>query len=297
MTAYLSNPDAWQESWDRQQQAFMPDREQRFAAMLDAVAAITDGRPPRLLDLAGGTGTIALRTLARFAGADVTVLDQDPVLLAIADASLRDRGAITDGSLRDRDAITDGSLRDRDATADSSLRDRHTTADSSLRDRGAIVDADLSDPGWRAKLPREGFDAVLTATALHWLPADRVAEVYGEVREVLRPGGIFANADHMPEDGLPTLSGKLRDHARGVREARYATGAATSWPDWWKIAAADEFLAPKAVERARIYPSSRHSHEWTPPATWHVGTLRSAGYAEAGVLWRGGTDAAVVGVR
>jgi SAM-dependent methyltransferase len=244
---------AWQESWDRQQEAFMPDREQRFAAMLDAVAATTRGRPPRLLDLAGGTGTISLRTLARFAGADVTVLDQDPVLLAIAGAS--------------------------------------------LRDRGTIVDADLGDPGWRAKLPRESFDAVLTATALHWLPAERVAALYREVREVLRPGGIFANADHMPEEGLPTLSVKLRDHARGVREARYATGAATSWPDWWKLAAADEFLGPKAIERERIYPSARHNHEWTPPVAWHVETLRAAGYTEAGILWRGGTDAAVVGLR
>jgi SAM-dependent methyltransferase len=258
------NAVAWQESWDRQQEAFMPDREQRFAAMLDAVAATTVGRPPRLLDLAGGTGTISLRTLARFAGADVTVLDQDPVLLAIADTS---------------------------------LRDRVTTADTDLGDRGTIVDADLGDPGWRAKLPREGFDAVLTATALHWLPAERVAALYGEVREVLRPGGIFVNADHMPEEGLPTLSVKLRDHARGVREARYATGAATSWPDWWELAAADEFLAPKAIERERIYPSARHNHEWTPPAAWHVEALRAAGYTEAGVLWRGGTDAAVVGTR
>jgi trans-aconitate methyltransferase len=253
MSAYLSNPGIWQESWDRQQEAFLPDREQRFAAMLDAVEAIGDGRPPRLLDLAGGTGTIALRTLARFPGADVTVLDQDPVLLAIAGAS--------------------------------------------LRDRGTIVDTDLSDPSWPAKLPREGFDAVLTATALHWLPADRVAALYGEVREVLRLGGLFANADHMPEESLATLSGKLQDRARSLREARYATGAATSWPNWWQIAAADEFLAPKAAERERIYPSSRHSHEWTPPAAWHVEALRAAGFTESGILWRGGTDAVVVGVR
>jgi trans-aconitate methyltransferase len=253
MSAYLTNPDVFQESWDRQQSAFIPDREERFAAMLTAVAAVTDGAPPRLLDLAGGTGSIALRTLARFPGARVTVLDQDPVLLAIAEAS--------------------------------------------LRDRGTIVDADLSDPGWRSKLPEEGFDAVLTATALHWLPAERVATLYGEIREVLRPGGIFANADHMPEDSLPGLSERLGSYARARREARYAAGAATSWPDWWKLVAADEFLAPKAAERDRIYPTNHHSGEWTPPAIWHLDALRVAGFTEAGVLWRGGTDAAVVGVR
>lgn len=253
MTAYLSNPHIWQESWDRQQQAFLPDREERFAAMLEAVAATSDGSAPRVLDLAGGTGTISLRTLARFPRARVTVLDQDPVLMAIATAS--------------------------------------------LRERAEVVDADLGDPGWRAKLPEEGFDAVLTATALHWLPAERVATLYGEIREVLRPGGIFVNADYMPEESLPTLSERLLDHQRAQREARYAAGAATAWGEWWKRAAADEFLAPKAVERERIYPNTRHSHEWTPPALWHVDALRVAGFSEAGVLWRGGTDAAVIGLR
>ncbi|WP_328460480.1 class I SAM-dependent methyltransferase [Actinoplanes sp. NBC_00393] len=254
MTAYLNDPEIWQESWDRQQEAFMPDREHRFAAMLDAVAAVTEGRPPRLLDLAGGTGTITLRTLARFPGAEVTVLDQDPVLLTIAG--------------------------------------------SSLRDRATVIDADLGDPGWRAKLPAEAsFDAVLTATALHWLPAERVSALYAEIREVLRPGGIFANADHMPEESLPILSGKLRDHARVKREARYATGASTSWPEWWARVAADEQLAAKAVERARIYPAKDHDQEWLPPAAWHVDALRSAGYSEAGVIWRGGTDAAVAALR
>jgi SAM-dependent methyltransferase len=79
---------------------------------------------------------------------------------------------------------------------------------------------------------------VLTATALHWLPAERVAALYAEIWEVLRPGGIVVNADHMPEESLPALSERLRRHARARREARYATGAATSWPEWWRIAAA-----------------------------------------------------------
>ncbi|WP_433826370.1 class I SAM-dependent methyltransferase [Actinoplanes sp. CA-015351] len=259
MSAYLN---VWQQSWDRQQEAFMPDREHRFEAMLDAVAAVNDGVSPRLLDLAGGTGSISLRTLARFPGAQVTVLDQDPVLLTIAESSLHAFG-----------------------------------------DRATIVDADLSDPGWRSKLPADGlpaggFDAVLTATALHWLPAARVSALYAEIREVLRPGGLFANADHMPQEGLPELSGKLRDHARVQREAQYASGASTSWPDWWDRAAADPVLAPKSVERARIYPAREHdAEEWTPPASWHVQALLAGGFREAGVIWRGGTDAAVAAVR
>jgi trans-aconitate methyltransferase len=243
---------AWQESWDHQQSAFMPDREERFGAMLNAVSAVTDGEPPRVLDLAGGTGTISLRTLSRFPGARVTVLDQDPVLLAIATAS--------------------------------------------LRDRATVVSADLGSPQWSNALPHREYDAVLTATALHWLPAERVAALYAEVHEVLRPGGIFVNADHMPDEDLPVFTKRLTTWASAVRETRYASGAATSWPDWWAKAAADDFLGPLVEQRKSVYPKSNHS-EWMPPAAWHIDALRMAGFTESGILWRGGADAAVIAIR
>jgi trans-aconitate methyltransferase len=252
MTTYLADPGAWQESWDRQQEAFMPDREERFAAMFRAVDAVTGGAPPRVLDLAGGTGTITLRTLDRFPGAEATVVDQDPVLLAIAAAS--------------------------------------------LAGRATIRAADLNSPQWVQVLPDQAFDAVLTATALHWLPGERVAELYAEIRSLLRPGGIFVNADHMPDDGLPIFGKRLIDRADAAREARYRAGAAVSWPDWWARAEADEFLEPLVGERTKIYPRAGHS-EWTPPAGWHLDALRKAGFSETGMLWRGGPDAAVIGVR
>jgi SAM-dependent methyltransferase len=262
MTAYFENSAAWQESWDRQQEGYLPDREHRFAALLDAVDAVTDGAPPRLLDLAGGTGTISLRALARFPGAETTVVDQDPVLLALARASLPGPRSAPDG-----------------------------------RGAARVLAADLGGPAWTAGLPHTGYDAALTATALHWLPAERVAALYAEVREVLRPGGILVNADYMPDDGLPGLSKRLTARADARREARYRAGAALSWRDWWSRLAADDELRPLTAERARIYPAEEHTAEWLPPVSWHLEALRQAGFTETGVLWRGGADAAVVGVR
>jgi SAM-dependent methyltransferase len=253
MTHYFADTAAaWQESWDRQQEAYLPDREERMAAMLEAVGAVADSGRPRVLDLAGGTGTIALRTLARFPGAEVTVLDQDPVLLALAEAS--------------------------------------------LADRARIVAADLGDPSWAATL-EGGYDAVLTATALHWLPPERLATLYAEIRELLRPGGVFANADHMPDEGLPGLTKRLLAAEDARREARYASGAALSWRDWWVRVAADPRLAPLYARRQEIYPAEHGSAEWTPPAGWHLDALRAAGFTETGLLWRGATDATVVAVR
>src|SRR5215468_11140211 len=56
---------AWQRSWDRQQEWYMPDREERFRIMLDMVEGLV-GTAPRVLDLACGTGSITARLLARF---------------------------------------------------------------------------------------------------------------------------------------------------------------------------------------------------------------------------------------
>ncbi|MEU8169839.1 class I SAM-dependent methyltransferase [Micromonospora sp. NPDC049004] len=252
MSPYIMDPSAWQESWDRQQEAYLPDREHRLAAMLDAVDAVVEGRRPRLLDLAGGTGTISLRTLARFPDAEVTLVDLDPALLTIAGAS--------------------------------------------LAGRATIVTADLTTPDWRETLPHQEYDAVLTATALHWLPADRLRALYADLRDVLRPGGIFVNADHMPDDTLPELTKRLLDRARDRRDARYAAGSVLSWSDWWERAAADPTLAPLVAQRHAIYPTG-HSPEWNPPASWHLAALTEAGFSEVGTVWRGGTDAAVAAVR
>src|SRR4051812_8575303 len=153
--------ESWQQRWDRQQEAYLPDREERFAAMLDAVEAAC-GPAPRVLDLAGGTGSITRRLLARLPQATAVVLDVDAALLTIA------RGSFGNDP------------------------------------RVRVCPADLATRGWRDQLaePDGSFDAVLTATALHWLATDRLAEVYVEAAALLRPDGVLVNADRMPDPGL-----------------------------------------------------------------------------------------------
>lgn len=83
VTATGTDWQSWQESWDRQQEWYMPDREERFRVMLDMVEAVV-GPEPRVLDLACGTGSITDRLLKRFPRATSTGVDLDPALLAIA---------------------------------------------------------------------------------------------------------------------------------------------------------------------------------------------------------------------
>jgi SAM-dependent methyltransferase len=91
----------WLARWDAQQQLHIPDREERFTAMVDAVAAFA-GPEPRVLDLGCGPGSLGVRVLDRIHGAGVVAIDADPVLLAIGRGALGARPQLTfvDADLR-----------------------------------------------------------------------------------------------------------------------------------------------------------------------------------------------------
>jgi len=78
---------AWLRRWDAQQTGYIPDREDRFTAMLDVLEALL---PTAFvaLDLACGPGAISQRLLARFPEARCVALDVDPVLLALGQGAL-----------------------------------------------------------------------------------------------------------------------------------------------------------------------------------------------------------------
>ncbi|WP_210405827.1 hypothetical protein [Micromonospora sp. MH33] len=78
----------WRRDWGAMMRHYQPGRKELVTAGLDAVDALL-GRPPqRVLDVGGGPGTTADVILARRSDVQVTVLDVDPVLLALADAAL-----------------------------------------------------------------------------------------------------------------------------------------------------------------------------------------------------------------
>lgn len=93
----------WLRRWDRQQTRYLPDREQRFDVMFDAVEVLL---PPDFvaLDLGSGPGSLSQRLLTRFPQARCIAVDQDPVLLAMGQGALGDIGGRlrwVDANLRD----------------------------------------------------------------------------------------------------------------------------------------------------------------------------------------------------
>ena len=73
-------------TWDEMMAAFVPGMPRLEAAIGATVEAVRNGPPRRVLDLGGGPGLTAERMAARWPGAEVTLVDIDPVLLALARA-------------------------------------------------------------------------------------------------------------------------------------------------------------------------------------------------------------------
>lgn len=249
----------WQRSWDRQQEWYMPDREERFRVMVDTVEAVA-GRAPRVLDLACGTGSICDRLLRRLPDAQVTCVDIDPLLLTIA------RG--------------------------------HFAGDR----RVSFAEADLTATAWTGHLPHTSYDAVVTATALHWLDTEPLSRLYGTLAGLLREGGVFLNADHMKDESAPRINAALHALHTGRQDRQRAQGA-LDWADWWRDAALDPRLAPAATERFALLgdprePRTATPHRDRPTATgWHLETLLRQGFSEARQVWCSSSDALVAALR
>jgi SAM-dependent methyltransferase len=250
----------WIDRWDRQQEVYMPDREERFTALIDAVEA-SAGRPdPLVLDLGCGPGSLAVRLLARLPEATVVAVDADPVTLALGRAAHADLPGLR------------------------------------------FVSLDLRAAGWVARLGLSAgrqVDAVVSTTALHWLSAAEVRDLYATLAGLLRPGGVFLDGDHFREDqaASPVLDRLGRVLEEREAQRRYPdghAGRAEDWDQWWQSVAADPALAEAAAERARGHV--HHGSEGSQLAT-HTSALRAAGFAEVGTLWQRGASRVLCGVR
>lgn len=230
--------NAWLRRWDRQQGAYVSDREAVFASMLDIVGRLT-GAPRRILDVGCGLGALAGRAAERFPEADVLALDFDPVMLELG---------------------------------------RQT-----LGDRVQWLDANLLDPAWHESLGGAPLDAVVSATALHWLGVEQLGHVAARMAERLRVGGVFVDYDVMLTDPSNPRLAELAEALRVERVAR-ATAApgVERYATWWAALEAEPALRELFAERQRRFGDTPHGIGTTITQVEHG--LREAGFAEVATL-------------
>jgi SAM-dependent methyltransferase len=135
-------------------------------------------------------------------------------------------------------------------------------------------------------LDRE-LDAAVSSTALHYLPPQTLAQVYRELADRMRPGGVFVNADNL-YDEQPAIAGI----AAALRRTRLGTGE--EWVSWWRAVARDPALARLVAEREkRAIVGGDHRVS----ASVHSASLRQAGFGQVGPVRQVGDDVVLVAVR
>ena len=164
----------------------------------------------------------------------------------------------------------------------------------------SFVEADLAKPGWSAALGLDRpADAAVSTTALHWLHPDAPASLYAELAQILRPGGVLLDGDHLREDeaAAPTLVrlGQALNEREEHRRAPH--GHPEDWRAWWTAAESDPALAALMAEREQRPPTSDHHGSPSGLLATHVDALRAAGFAEIGTLWQRGDNRLLCAVR
>ena len=247
----------WIDRWDRQQEESLPDREDRFTALIDAVEEGTERPDPLVLDLGCGPGSLAVRLLDRLPSATVIGIDADPVSLTLGQAAYSGRSGLRFLDLDLRVPGWSGQLGlDRLADAAVSTTALHWLPEPYLRSMYAEL-ATVLRPGG------------------------------------LLLNGDHLNLDPKESPALARLDLALR---RREDLRRFPEGHPESWQAWWEAVAADPLLAPRAAERRRRQvDAGHHGTESTQLAT-HVQALKAAGFTEIGTLWQRGDNRLLCGV-
>jgi SAM-dependent methyltransferase/GNAT superfamily N-acetyltransferase len=162
------------------------------------------------------------------------------------------------------------------------------------------TETNLGEPGWPSRLQIGQVDAVLSTTAIHWLTAGGIIELYRQLAEIVRPGGIVMNGDQMDfveaQPALRRLAQERREEHRSQASAR----GAESWEAWWLALRMETALAELFAERDRRFSwrgsereraiganrddsveNVRHTHFEV-----HRAGLLDAGFREVDVIWQ-----------
>ena len=156
-----------------------------------------------------------------------------------------------------------------------------------------LVLADLRQKNWLEHLEKPA-NAVVSATALHWLRQKELVRLYGDIARILRPGGIFLNADHAGS-GNDRIQQAWEKHRDKMLNSQRDT-AGEDWESFWK--AYMKALGLKTPEiRQRVLGGWKGGVEKGMPLTWHFDELKAAGFTCVDCFWRCDCDAIYGGVK
>lgn len=135
-------------------------------------------------------------------------------------------------------------------------------------------------------------DAVVSATALHWLSEKQLVRLYNQLVKLLKSGGIFLNADHAG-NSYPPLQQYWESHRNQMKKSKPLRGEGwgSFWKDYLKV------LGSNSRSTRRTVLGPWEGIEKGLPLSWHLDTLRQAGFIAFDCFWRCDCDAIYGGIK
>ena len=165
-----------------------------------------------------------------------------------------------------------------------------------MGDRLRWIEADLTQDSWVESVGEAQVDAVLTTTALHWLPIDRLVHLYQKLGQIIRPGGLFLNGDHLY---FPSHLNTFQQLAKSVQaqqeEQAFSVRKQQDWQQWWQAVAQETKLKDLLAERHQRFQPRFTEHE--PTLAIHEAALQEAGFREVDTIWQQFADRVLLAVR
>ena len=68
---------------------------------------------------------------------------------------------------------------------------------ANFADQLHVIELDYGDPQWVKSVKGQSFDLIVSGFSIHHQPDWRKQEIYQEIFDLLRPGGVFINSEHV----------------------------------------------------------------------------------------------------
>jgi SAM-dependent methyltransferase len=159
-------------------------------------------------------------------------------------------------------------------------------------ERAQLVQTDLRNDSWPELAP-DIVDAVVSATALHWLSSPQLKRLYSRLAGILRPGGIFLNADHV-RSRSEILQRAWQEHRQQMCGRHEDTGA-DDWDGFWDAYGQTLKVDIKELRKKLVEPWV--GSEEGLPLEWHFEKLKASGFEAVDCFWRLDGDAVYGGIR
>lgn len=151
--------------------------------------------------------------------------------------------------------------------------------------RLTVIEADLARSDWATRAGLGIVDAALSTTAIHWLDAPNVLALYRTLAQIIRPGGVFMNGDHLHYLPAEAQLSAAAARARDAHSSRAFGQGVEDSDQWWAALGLEPAAAGLLAARARAF-AAKERPPYEPSFAVHRAALLDAGFSEVDTIWQ-----------